>query len=684
MESVPLDFAEKSDYGVNDLLRRVPTVQMASHNIEMYGNRHMRRPATTSEATSMYSLMLFSECRPSLSDVLAKAVNQDEAIIQEIPDCVGVTPERIMMHMQHAEDSDEEDELLSSQESRCDPLAPASDCPTILLVARDTAYTADAAVKLPTYQADGADNAFGTLSDLGLGLNRPKDPYSIHANTTIPDTTPPSRLSQTDSELMRQYLNFSQSNPSLSRQASTLQISSTAGTVVEEVHEHDTATGDEATREPDDRCDIRQQMCQTGHRDSLVSVADNTPAIRIAPDASLTPSLTNVLGQDLPSYNPTTTIRSACDNIASPLSGRKEQATRARSTGDRSSIRIERGYTEIGLPSQIAAPTRQLISHKEPTSEPVPTDLESLTYLAIQRKFRSNPSTSKTSDTRLLTPSKQFSGLHGYLGLRISEDKICKRPMPKMAPKSPRDSLAEERAQRRLQIQQAGSDGGVKDLHITSASLDAPALPKDLAQLNRFGSQRLLQNHAVSGALERMNIEIEYKEARKQQYGKRRSTKSGQGHQRQYLDADLILAANACAIFYDQNLIYRVTSVLADDGISVVQIPHWKLIVNTLHRLYEAFDKICIIFETNTVSAMQAGNVSLPAMKKALERLTTEIATFRKRQREQNKRMLDVEILHAGNAQDAAALARERIDQIQGSDPSLGQLPCVSQTLILS
>ena len=145
-------------------------------------------------------------------------------------------------------------------------------------------------------------------------------------------------------------------------------------------------------------------------------------------------------------------------------------------------------------------------------------------------------------------------------------------------------------------------------------------------------------------------------------------------------EPDLILAPRACALFYKLNKIYKMTSAVDAEG-NIYRTTHRQLLLDALETLAGSFDKVVIIFEafepSNPFAGLPNQSPRNAASDRAVESFQKQIAERRTIQQNIHP-FIDVEILFADSALEAARMIRSRLDREYASDSMMGHLAFVS------
>lgn len=346
--------------------------------------------------------------------------------------------------------------------------------------------------------------------------------------------------------------------------------------------------------------------------------------------------------------------------------------------------------------------------------------MEGLTALAASRRQKKSDRNGNDFVTQQRTrggskvPKKDFKNVNGYLVLRDRHDLVRTPPlratpaappasdisdpqhvMPKQANLPPRPlalNKTEPQPEKIFVPLKPKQDSTPGKQAASKPSLPAPVAESTydlskLAPFKCFGSFRLLQNSSIDRALGQHNIEVIYPEeadpvsirALNLSKAKRQQIHATITH------PDIILSPRSCLFYYRLSDIYKLTTVL-NSNFEQRRMHHSKILIDAIKLFGVSYDQIVLVFEMfdsvenpkDLSKVEEPGDPITPPIKRALEKLHSDIGILMDEIQRPLGDELEIEMLFATNPKQAAAFAREKLDPKYAKDVQLGQLGWVS------
>lgn len=383
---------------------------------------------------------------------------------------------------------------------------------------------------------------------------------------------------------------------------------------------------------------------------------------------------------------------------------------------------LERPDKQTLLSTSVKAST-MIPATKKPRFPLTQLSTESLALAAFKRKSKVHrapspgPSCFASGLGAIDRQPKDFSNVNGYLLLRSRNDLLrTPEPKPQSRSKSPSATGKKEMTTKSTLMSPAGKIGAKAEATlsktITSETVASDAIPvkqapsasiavqpqpvhrlEHLKLVKCFGSFRLLQNTAVDRALGMLKIEVAYPEDA-DALSLRAAELSTAYHQSifpQIFQPDIILSPRSCLFYYRLSYIYKLATIL-DERFEEKRMHHSKVLLEAIKLLSNSYDKITLVFEVfesvgKDSAASAAANIPIdpftPAIKRALDKLHTDIGSLMENMERTIGDELDIEILYARTPVEAASFARERLDIRYSDSVQLGLIGWVSLVALL-
>lgn len=342
--------------------------------------------------------------------------------------------------------------------------------------------------------------------------------------------------------------------------------------------------------------------------------------------------------------------------------------------------------------------------------------MEGLTALAASRRQKKHDKNGNNSVKQPKiregseVPEKDFKNVNGYLVLRDRSD-LVRSPLLRVKPAAPPSvevpdtqhvkpkqanlphrplalNKTETQPEKNFVLLKPKDDSKSAKQAALKPSLMVPVAEPtlDLSKLppfKCFGSFRLLQNSSVDRALGQHNIEVIYPEEADPVSIKALNLSKAK---RQQIHAiitypDIILSPRSCLFYYRLSDIYKLTTVL-NSNFEQRRMHHSKILIDAIKLFGVTYDQIVLVFEMfesmenpkDLSKAEEPSDPITPPIKRALEKLQTDIGILMDEIQRPLGDELEIEMLFATNPKQAAAFAREKLDPKYAQDVQLGQL----------
>ena len=642
--------------------------------------------------------------RPSKTpgdDHLVTAINNEKPVTpapvekandtaMETPSWAGLTPEDVQLQLLQQTDSDI-DELSSSQPIQLTTFSPIQLLPTATtpLMPRHTfdktalSALCDAQRAIASVSGGGnpMDTADATMTEAANNQQFLLTPVSQVRNAAMAEESP------SNSQLARMYLNLSPAEPEIPPSVvSAFEMADDAvmqtQPAAQDSHEVRQVDFDPVHQSSDQgKSHLRSRGASQAF--SQAPKDDVVPNVTAAPNIS-NPPLGIDADETIPSQITITYPQPPIPEIA--LSQETfEIAGQASPPGVESPRAVPMLCNRLGAaPARAAAPYSGSVLNIAGLS---------LVDLAMSRKRKKEDKKQARDamavDARTSPPSGKFH-LEEFLGLRAQQNNsnarlplanIIKVPQAQAEKRRLAAENEQERAAKRLRIQQGGAASPARGVQLNASNADT-AMHQNADPLFCFGSTRLLQNHLVSRALDDCSVELAFPDETHNPHRGMTAADADICDLYNTCEPDIILSATACAILYRRDRLYKL-ACFRDAHNDEIKSSHWKLLLHIIERLLLRFDAIHILLETYDAAAAvvtaQASMVaSLPAMTRAMGSLSQHIAQLRMQSLNTRGVAIDIEVQTVNHPAEAALYLRQRVDPRLGSDPSLGQMGGVS------